>query len=327
MRKSAVLYGVFILVCVRLAQDTPDVEKYVYPDPNMKISLIEAVEGRGRLLVGKSFSNSDLAGKILAELGLPYHETVIKLNQCSRNIAGDVDGPNVLFLSQNDGGFPRHGLSIEREGIITEYPKFNYVDLVLNEQRLDMGGLDIYSHELGHVMMMNIWPDFPKGKSTKQHVSMGITDYNTAFFEGWGIHFQRLGYDRVKKYSDEFHDSFSYSRATGGMWHSNLDKELRLNAVLQNKYIHQKLLPRLDTSEMGLEELILLEHTSPHFDGTRLKNAQQMLSCEGVLATLFYRINNNKKLQNGYKDKGFYERFLVSGLPDEVGGRENFFTF
>ena len=97
--------------------------------------------------------------------------------------------------------------------------------------------------------------------------------------------------------------------------------------MLQNKYIHQKLTAEADTSEMGLEELILLEHTSPHFDGTRLKSAQQMLSCEGVLATLFYRINNNEKLQNGYQDKGFYERFLVSGLPDEVGGREIFSPF
>ncbi len=54
---------------------------------------------------------------------------------------------------------------------------------------------------------------------------MGVTDYVTAFSEGWGVHFQRLAYDH-----------------------------------------------------------------------TRIKNAQEMLSCEGVLATLFYQINSDKTL-------------------------------
>jgi hypothetical protein len=154
-----------------------------------------------------------------------------------------------------------------------------------------------------------------------------VTDYATAFFEGWGIHFQRFAYEQVKKYREDFKDSYSYYRATGGLWHSNLDKELRLNAVLQNKYIHRKIMPGLDTSNMSPAELILLEHTSPYFDVTRLKNAQQMLSCEGVLATLFYRINGNDKLQSGYQTKDFYERFLLSELPEGFTAQEIFTPF
>lgn len=332
-RRAAVLL-VILLACsshgLGMHETGPEIAKYIYPDARVKISLIEAEGREGRLLLGKPMAvDSPLAKKIVAELRMPFHESVIKLNQCSRNLAGDDEGPNVLFLSRNEGGFPRQGLAIRETDseAVVRYPKLNYVDLVLNEQRVDMGMMDIFSHELGHVMMMNVWPEFPQGRSSKQHVSMGVTDYATAFFEGWGIHFQRLAYERVEKYRVSFDDSFHYSRATGGLWHSNLDKELRLNAVLQNKYIYKKLLPGLDTSTMSMAELILLEHTSPHFDMTRLKNAQQMLSCEGVLATLFYRISSNPTLQNGYRTKDFYSRFLISELPGGIAIQDVFSPF
>lgn len=78
-------------------------------------------------------------------------------------------------------------------------------------------------------------------------------------------------------------------------------------------------------SALGTEELILLEHTSPVFDKTRLKNAQQMLSCEGVLATLFYRINTNKILQDNYLEESFYNQFLLGPIPEGTEPKE-FFT-
>ena len=153
---------------------------------------------------------------------------------------------------------------------------------------------------------------------------MGITDYSTAFFEGWGIHFQRLTYDNIPLYRQTYQNSFDHSRGFASTWHSNIDQSLRLNAVLENNYIHQKLLPVVDLSVLGTEESILLEHTSPVFDKTRLKNAQQMLSCEGVLATLFFRINTNNILQNTYRDESFYNQFLLNPIPKDSKPEELF---
>jgi hypothetical protein len=93
---------------------------------------------------------------------------------------------------------------------------------------------------------------------------------------------------------------------------------------MENNYIHQKLLPAIEISDLGTEELILLEHTSPLFDKTKLKNAQQMLSCEGVLASLFYRINTNKILQNNFQDESFYGRFLLHPIPKGIKPEEIF---
>ena len=304
-----------------------DIERLIYPNPNEKISLVASEQSDTDSLCGKRMPDDDPIGKkILEELRFPFHEQMIKLCQCSRNYAGDKDGPNVLYLSQTEGGFPRTGLTLKEGDTEIGYPDLNYVDLVVTEQSLAQGTLDIFSHELGHVMMMNIWKNFPEGISPKQHVSMGVTDYFMAFFEGWGVHFQRLGYDNVPFYHDIYESSFNYANISR-VWHSSVDKELRLNAVPSNEYIYHKLMPDVDTSQLSLEDLILLEHTSPIFDKCRLKNAQQMLSCEGVIATLFYRINTNKTLQNNYLEKDSYRRFLLSPIPDGVEIQDIFNPF
>ncbi len=303
-----------------------DSTSLIFPDPTEKIYMVQAVGKGDGLLIGEKLSkDSPLAKKIMEQLDLPYHRSMIKLSQCARNLAADRKGPNVLFLSQTEGGFPRQGLILKQKEKSEKFPDLYYVDLVLDEERVDRGELDIYSHELGHVMMLNVMGDeIPDSRSTKQHVSMGITDYSIAFFEGWGIHFQRLAIDHVPFYQKTNKDALDYSRGYARAWHSNIDQSLRLNGVLENTYIHDKLLPGVDRSSLDLEELILLEHTSPLFDRTRLRNAQQMLSSEGVLATLFYRINTDEVLQNNYREKAFYSPFLLRPIPADASAQDIF---
>lgn len=319
-----VFYVLFSSVLFFGSQEDP--EHLIFPDPGEKIVTVRAAGKSGNLLMGEKVNNEDpLAKKILEQLDFPYHRSMIKMAQCARNLAKNKEGPNVLFLSKTEGGFPRRGLILKQGESVENYPGLYYVDLVLDEQRVSQGEMDIYSHELGHVMMLNIMGDeIPDSRSTKQHVSMGITDYSIAFFEGWGIHFQRLAFDHVLFYRRTYQDALDYSRSFARAWHSSIDQSLRLNGVAENDYIHCKLMPGVDPSTLDLEELILLEHTSPVFDRTRLKNAQQMLSCEGVLATLFYRINSNTVLQNRYQDNAFYNRFLLRPIPAGITAEETF---
>ena len=328
MKKILILAALLVMIITPFVLAQKDHSDLIFPDPTQKICLVKADGKAGTFLSGEKMpTDSSLVKKIMAELNLPFHQSVIKLSQCSRNFIKNILGPNVLFLSQNEGGFPRTGLVLHEDEKTTEYPYLCYVDLVIDEKRLAGGELDIFAHELGHVMMMNIWKNLPERRSNKQHVSMGITDYSTAVFEGWGIHFQRLGYDNVALYREKHRDSFDYTRNMNHAWHSNLDQDLRLYAVLGNDYIHQKLLPAVDTSMLELEELILLEHASPIFDKTRLKSAQQMLSCEGVLATLFYRMNTNQVLQKNYGKREFYKKFLLAPMPDELEASDLFTPF
>jgi hypothetical protein len=189
-------------------------EHLIFPNPEEKICFVKATGKSETLLIGEKLTQDNVLVKEIAkQLNFPFHQSVIKLSQCARNLASNIKGPNVLFLSQTEGGFPRRGLILKKGDKTDNYPGLYYVDLVLDEQRVARGELDIYSHELGHVMMLNIMADeIPDSRSTKQHVSMGITDYSVAFFEGWGIHFQRLAHDNVAFYRKTYQNSLEYSR-------------------------------------------------------------------------------------------------------------------
>ncbi len=294
-------------------------DSYIFPDPAHRIVLAVQDSCADSILCGRVLPESNpTGGYILAQLQFPYHQSVIAISQGLRNFVGDSSGPNLLFLSGNEGGYPRMGLILDDGTARHFYPHINFVDLVLNEERLKDGALSIYSHELGHVMMSIIGLDFPFSPDTKQHVSMGVTDYTIAFMEGWGEHFQRLAYDNVELYHAQFDSKFQPGKIFNRLWHSNLDEELRILNVSSNGYIYRKLLPEVDTAGMSLAQLIYLEHTSPIFDPCRLKSAQAMLSCEGVLATLFYRFDTDSLLTNNYREKAFYDHFLLKPLPESI---------
>jgi hypothetical protein len=298
-------------------------DELIFPDPSHKILVVKAVDSGSEMLTGRVLDDSDpLARMALAELDFPFNRQMIRMSQCARNLAGNQQGPNILYLSGNEGGFPRTGIRlVGKDGRTTDYPHLAFVDLVLDSNRLARGDLSIYTHELGHVMMGLFLGDLlgrgTWNRSPKQHVSMGITDYPTAFSEGWGIHFQRLAFDRTEKYRLAFESRLRPSGYAGMAWHSTLDEYLRLNLVRDDGYIYEKFHqqgPVTDT--LGPEERILLEHTSPAFDHTRILNGQQMLSSEGVVATIFYQVDNDPVLAGHYEDPSFYRPYLLHPIPE-----------
>ena len=325
MNKRFVVLCMFFSASCFISAAPKDYSRLIFPKPEQKICLVRAIEsGDKKMLVGKIMETTDPVHKmIMKDLNLPFHQSLMKLNQCSRNISGNSEGPNVLFISDDEGGFPRTGLDlIDSSGRRTAFPALNYVDLVLDVERVEQGDLYIYSHELGHVMMNNIMSGFmqraPERMTSKQHVSMGVTDYYTAFYEGWGIHFECAAND-IEKYRHNLDNRYMYNRIISALWHSNIDRELRITGVKQNRFIHQKLMPQvLHEKNMTVEDMILLEHTSPVFDFTGLRNGQQMMSSEGMLASLFYHINTNKALQANYRDAEFYKAFLLQPLPKRI---------
>jgi hypothetical protein len=312
-----------LIATIAQAQTPPPI---IFPSPNQAILIVAADSCGSKLPCGRVLPETDsLAQIVLEQLRWPFHREVITVSQCLRNFVGDRTSPNILYVSEREGGYASQGLALPERGKIHEYPDLRYVELVLDPQGVRNGDLDIYSHELGHVMMWTVWPVRPEGRSPKQHVSMGITDNFMAFSEGWGISFQRLAYDAIPQFREIGQNQLDYKRDTRWLWHSNLDTRLRLDAVANSDYIHRKLLPQVDTTGMSIKDLIFLDHTSPIFDPCRLKNAQEMLACEGVIATLFYRINTDSVLQHHYRDTAFYTPFLIRPIP--VGsGPDKIFT-
>lgn len=301
---------------------------YIFPNPEEKIKLVRSCtsEDGSQDLYGEYLpEDNKLYNEIMQELNCDFHNSVIKLNQCARNISGNCAGPNILYISNNSGGFSRTGINLKEGSSYKNYPELNFVDLELNEASVINGDLQIFSHELGHVMMENIIPGVTSySRCTLQHCSMGITDYFMAFFEGFGEHFERLAYESVNKYKDMHDNMFLYNKQVPKLWHSSIDSDNRIDSVFKNKYIYKKLLPEISSEESSIENLILTYHTSPIYDVAHLLSGQQMLSCEGVIATLFYRISSDRILQNNYLPKKILNKFLLKNLPDSVSPEEIF---
>src|SRR5690554_6045792 len=296
-------------------------DKLIFPTLEEKIVLVESVDSSDEILTGQRIeSSSSLSREILKDLAFPFHQTVLRLNQYTRNYTGNREGPNVLFLSSTEGGFPRKGLRLlGKNGEVTgHFPALNFVDLVLEEDSVKDGALHIFSHELGHVMMNNIIPSFARVPEERtcsiQHVSMGVTDYFTAFFEGWGNHFQYFAHS-IEKYRKSLETHYQPQHIFKTLWHCTIDRELRQSGVLRNAYIYEKpLFPELYSQEISLADKILLEHTYPQFNPLKLRNAQQMLSCEGVIAAIFQRIMTSKLIQHNYQNPAFYNSYFLEPL-------------
>lgn len=298
-----------------------NIDEYIFPNLEEKICIVKA-ENTNELKGYKLSQSSKLYNIIMKELNHPFFKSMIKIFQCSRNLTKNISGPNVLYLSENEGCFPRTGLHI-KEGISYKYfPKLNYVDLVLDESRVLNGELYIYTHELAHAMLKNLIPNFPCGKSSIPHFSQCITDYFTAFDEGFAEQFERTTCDQINKYSEIKSRSFNFKSNFLKLWICKFDEDLRYEGVLKNKFIYKKFVPELDN--LSIEDSLLLEQISPNFDTTKLKTGGEMLSCEGVVATIFYNIFTDKILQNNYISKDIYNKFLIKPLLNNIDIKDVF---
>jgi hypothetical protein len=297
-------------------------DRWIFPDPSRRIVVATAVATAGDLPAGRELAADDpLRRAIEAELDDPFYRSVVRLAQAARNLAGDAEGPNLLYLSNEEGGFARRGVTLLADGGERQLPRLNYVDLVVDRERLATGELDIFAHELGHAMMNTLWPRLGEGGesrvSPKMHLSMGVTDGFTAIFEGFGIHFERQTHDRVALYRDRFAAKLRRADNAATWWHSTIDGELRQNAVVQNRYVFARLLPQgVDLASLTPEQRLLLAHATPIFDPTRLRNARQMLASEGVVATLFDRLSASRELAESWREPAFYRRFLAVAPPE-----------
>ncbi len=280
--------------------------------------------------------NDPLRLAIEKELASPYHRQLIAVTASAFHLLGNQTKRLVLLLSDQDGGFAKTGLYWDQsEGRVSKgkveqakrspifAPDQAYVELVLDQDRVDQGALHIFGHELAHVLMDLVIPQYPKGKSVKQHVSMGITDYFMAFYEGWGICFESFAHDHMDKYKKATRDLYSPDRDQVNKWHSYVDAELRLRCVQQNQYIYQKARPASWHEDLPLTEKILLEHTSPLFDCTRVRNAQELLSSEGVMATIFYRLCMDTDLKNSAMPKEVQQAFGLDTRKTPLAPLEN----
>ena len=102
MRIPPVIVLFVLLPSFLISSDTTIADHLIFPNPAEKICFVTATGKSGKLLVGKKLpADHALVEKIAEQMNFPFHRSVIKLSQCTRNLSSDTKGPNVLFLSQD----------------------------------------------------------------------------------------------------------------------------------------------------------------------------------------------------------------------------------
>lgn len=277
--------------------------------------------------VFRAAPSGELVDEVVRQLRSSFAQQVLWLDRYARSFVatertkhgGPVEpwlsAPMYLLMSEEEGGFARSGFWLEDRAGKRRLLTVGYVDLVVTPASVREGDFEeIFSHELGHLVLKALVGPPEAGQSRKMHQSMTITDYPTAFDEGFAEHFQPLVRDATA--------NLELRKRTRGigttdlelLWLSAADEQLRTDGVKRNLFIHSKPLPEMAFSESpDLYRLFVCAETSSAFLPTELKNGQQMLASEGVIATLFYRLVNDEQLRSHYREASFYQPFLQDG--------------
>jgi hypothetical protein len=225
-------------------------------------------------------TSGPLYDKLQKEAREGFTATVLALDEMAQRRSGlEQTVPTWLYLAVEDGGFARSGFWLrEQQG--ERFVPDAFVDLVVDDDTVANGGFEeIFAHEMGHVFLRRLFPSLPFGYSRTPHLSFAVTDYPTAFDEGFATHFQPLVRRLTRNSALHDEDLGLTSRPLVPYWLSNLDRSARTDGVRRNWFV-QLQAPQGSASSTERSTL---------FDIERLKNGNQMLASEGVVATLFYR--------------------------------------
>jgi len=208
---------------------------------------------------------------------------VLKLDEQAQRLNGQALQPTWLLLTEEEGGFAQRGFWLRQSGH-ERYIDQPYVALLTDAASVTDGSFEeVFAHETGHVLLRRLLPNLPAGMSRVRHGSLTVTDDPTALDEGFAIHFQALSHLLTANPALRAHDAGLGDKAFTPLWQSNVDGTFRIDGVRRNWFIHRQLLPPGNDDTLGRRA------NSSAFDVAALKNGNQMMASEGVVATLFYR--------------------------------------
>ncbi len=304
-------------------------------DANRQLLMASAPDGKS-YPVFQAAPSTKLVDDLRKELQTSYAQQVLRLDRYARNFIlakrteahrspeERLTAPMYFLTSTQDGGFARLGFWLQDNSGHRKLVLAGYVDMLVEEEDCSHGCIEeIFSHELGHLILHTLTGTLEPGNSRKMHQSMTVTDYPTAFDEGFAEHFQPLSRDShsATRAGESFAPDFEL------FWLSAADTQLRTDGVKRNLFIHRKPIPEMAFDpKPDLYRLFCDAETSTVFLPAELRNGQQMMASEGVISTLFYRLVNDEKLNTQYRDASFYRAFLpsVSDRPqDSITPREN----
>jgi len=256
--------------------------------------------------------------------------------------------PAYLLLSQNQGGFPKFGFFLKKDGEIVDKTETAYIELVKNNNNNEdhLGSMtQIYPHEMGHIIYRLLAADTDTiiPASVNIHYVSLTTDYTTAFNEGFAMHFENMARDfdpdssRRQLILDDFtqkKESVKYKvsgyekdflwplrmdfyRTTMLLWYQNFEDIKRFEWVKSGKIKYRNASRSFMDAEKSLFYLNSGIATEP-----QPRIPQQQFATEGVIASFFYHLMKGD-LKYLPADTGIINQFLpIERKSDKTFGNE-----
>jgi hypothetical protein len=258
--------------------------------------------------------------------------------------------PAYMALTQEQGGFARTGFYLLENGRRIDKRQVRYVDIIEKSVREDPARLmsitQLYPHEMGHLIYGLLSSDTARQSESRQvdiHYFPIITDYATAFSEGFAEHFenaarlyepddaikagifadieqkkkqvQHPGRALARDYLLPFRPGFY--RASMILWYQKLEDLRRYTQAMDMSV-------RLKNAALGLkhqENELSFRNSGVRQQGGVLRNRVQALATEGVIDAFFTQILLSD-LPKQYQPPAFYRPFMANAgaVVDDPAG-------
>lgn len=233
-----------------------------------------------------------------------------------------------LAFTKNIGGFACTGFWLKTPQGLLHKPNTGYVDLhenYLNGQRDEIAAPpQIFNHEMGHLILSILTNKASNAKEIRSpilHYFTTLTDYHTAFDEGFAEHFQymTLEFERNKKIKDTIESKvrrlkielsrtmYGYERdynwpmrmgfyaSTIPVWYQKIEN-IRRHSFIRNNWA--KMPARVATGINNPTEYIQYRNAAVWPNPAGLRNYAEAMSVEGILATFFCSVVTNDMNKN-----------------------------
>jgi len=258
-----------------------------------------------------------------------------------------------LALTENQGGYAKKGFSLKTgEGNLNK-ENTSYVDITTSAATAELNKLmsfsQLYPHEMGHVMFHLLSPEDSTGSNTfsvDMHFFSLVTDYSTAFNEGFAEHIENLSrilepnqkiksgilndiekiegasVQAIKGFEMDYKNPFrlGYYKASMLNWYQKYEDYKRHVHALNGdiKYKNSSI------QTFSIEDQLTFRNSGVKIDNDVFRNIVQLHSTEGAISSFFTHLSTSE-LANNYLDISFYKDFILDST-DLIQSPEMLFT-
>ena len=260
--------------------------------------------------------------------------------------------PAYLALTENEGGFAKQGFYLVNEESSMNKNHTPYVDITTRAAMSPLNKLmsfsQLYPHEMGHVLFRLLCPEDStenNSRSVDMHFFSLVTDYSTAFNEGFAEHIENISrifekneeiktgiqndLDKIAASSQQAIKGFErdfiypirmgYYKATMLNWYQKYEDYKRHEQALTGSVRYKNTSLQLS----NIEDQLSYRNSGVGIRKSESRNLVQLHATEGVISSFFTSLSTSK-VANNYLDITFYEDFLLDSINNMQSPEELF---